>query len=283
MRIAQISAFAFTLTLLVSNTGAQTDWQKYTVKNEQFSVALPSPPAVDLKWREDSSGERKELTLSRFADGVLYLIHVVENPRPKKSLSSFMKDRSLSARQVNRKTEREVTVDGVTGKAFSFTGIDGGVQYFSKDDRLYQFATFGAPLDDERVTRFFSSISLANKKDAVELVYKAPSWPGSPSTSSAPEQIFSAKEVDKSFQPVLNPLPDYTSMARENQIKGTVVLECTLTADGYVKNIRLVSGLPYGLTERAVAAASGFKFIPAMKNGKYVSVAARLVYNFEIY
>ena len=80
----------------------------------------------------------------------------------------------------------------------------------------------------------------------------------------------------------MNPEPSYTEAASEAKITGTVVLKCTLSANGQVTTISVVSGLPHGLTEKAIAAARKIKFIPAMKDGKYVSVSTRLVYHFEI-
>jgi TonB family protein len=281
-----ISLLVSVLVLLVSSAGAQTDpseWHRYTVKDEKFSVALPGQPAIYIAVvRGDPRGERLEITVSSYADGVVYLIDVFDNASPKKSLGTFIKDRGSSARRVNHKSERELTLDGTAGKTFSFDGIDGAVQFFSKGDRLYRFAAYGASQDDVRVTRFFSSISLINNKDAFELPDNMPARP-LPSSSGAPEQIFTPQEVDKNFQVVMNPVPQYTEAARQEQIKGTIVLQCTLSAMGQVTTISVVEGLPRGLTERAIAAARQLKFIPAMKNGKYVSISTRLVYRFDLF
>jgi TonB family protein len=54
-------------------------------------------------------------------------------------------------------------------------------------------------------------------------------------------------------------------------------------ANGEVTNIQVVSGLPDGLNERAMAAAKQIKFIPAMKDGPAVSMYMRLEYNFNLY
>ena len=81
----------------------------------------------------------------------------------------------------------------------------------------------------------------------------------------------------------MNSVPQYTEAARQAQIKGTVVLQCTLSAKGRVTTISVVSGLSHGLTEMAIATARGLKFIPAMKDGKYVSISTRLVYNFNLF
>jgi TonB family protein len=272
--------------LLVTSAGAQTDppdWHRYTIKGEQFSVALPAQPSLDYRLRRVDSRERLEITLGAYAEGVVYLIRVFENRSQRQSLGSFIDDRTSSGHRLNRKTERDLTIEGIAGKTFSF---DGTVQFFSKGDRLYQFTAYGAPQDDVRVTRFFSSISLVDNKDAFKLPDEVPSQPstaGTTSGSNDPEQIFSPKEVDKSFQPVLNPLPEYTEAARQKQIKGTVVLRCTLSANGQVTTIQVVEGLPHGLTEMAIAAARKLRFIPAMKDGKYVSVSTQLVYTFNLY
>jgi len=44
-----------------------------------------------------------------------------------------------------------------------------------------------------------------------------------------------------------------------------------------------VRTLPFGLTERAIAAARQIKFVPATKGGRPVSVFMQLEYNFNLY
>jgi protein TonB len=52
--------------------------------------------------------------------------------------------------------------------------------------------------------------------------------------------------------------------------------------DGTVKSIRVVRGLPDGLTEQAVAVARETKFKPAMKDGKPVPLWVGLEISFVI-
>jgi outer membrane biosynthesis protein TonB len=52
---------------------------------------------------------------------------------------------------------------------------------------------------------------------------------------------------------------------------------------GRVTNIRTVSGLPYGLTEKAINAARKIYFLPAIKDGRRVPQYIRVEYNFNIY
>ena len=72
-------------------------------------------------------------------------------------------------------------------------------------------------------------------------------------------------------------------VARQNGITGTVVIKCVFAWNGSVNNVRIVSSLPFGLTERAVDAAKKIRFIPAVKDGKYVSMWMQLEYNFYLY
>jgi protein TonB len=79
------------------------------------------------------------------------------------------------------------------------------------------------------------------------------------------------------------PKPGYTDEARQNQISGTVRLRVVFDASGQVGSVSPVSGLPYGLTEKAIAAARGIKFEPAKKNGVPVPSQSIVEYSFSIY
>jgi len=96
-------------------------------------------------------------------------------------------------------------------------------------------------------------------------------------------KVFSSKDVSSKARVLSKPEPQYTEEARKNQITGTVVLRAVFTSGGQVSNIRAVSGLPYGLTERAIAAARQIKFSPATKDGHAVSMYIQLEYNFNLY
>lgn len=82
---------------------------------------------------------------------------------------------------------------------------------------------------------------------------------------------------------VSKPEPRYTEEARRNQVSGTVVLRVVFASSGQVTDIRTVSSLPYGLTEKAIAAARQIRFSPAQVNGRPVSVYFQLEYNFNLY
>ena len=79
------------------------------------------------------------------------------------------------------------------------------------------------------------------------------------------------------------PRASYTDAARQAGIQGKVVLRVTFQSDGSIGAISAVSGLPNGLTERAIAAARSIRFEPAKRNGVPYSVTRTIEYSFTIY
>src|SRR5215510_5577674 len=75
----------------------------------------------------------------------------------------------------------------------------------------------------------------------------------------------------------------YTDKARNNGIQGTVILQVVFRRYGLLTDIRVLRGLPDGLTENAIEAAKKIRFQPAMKNGRPISVRGSLEFGFNIY
>jgi protein TonB len=95
--------------------------------------------------------------------------------------------------------------------------------------------------------------------------------------------IFRSSQVEQRARLLSKPEPQYTEEARRNQVSGTVVLRAVFSSTGEVVQIRALRTLPFGLTERAIAAARQIEFVPAVKGGQQVSVAMQLEYNFNLY
>jgi len=100
---------------------------------------------------------------------------------------------------------------------------------------------------------------------------------------SGKRQIFSGKEVTTRVRVLSKPEPEYTEEARKNQVTGTIVLRAVFTAGGKVRGIVPLNVLPDGLTRKAIAAARKIRFVPAMKDGKPVSMYMQLEYSFNLY
>jgi hypothetical protein len=52
---------------------------------------------------------------------------------------------------------------------------------------------------------------------------------------------------------------------------------------GQIGSVRVVRGLPYGLTAQALIAAQKIRFDPALKNGQPISVRGNLEFSFNLY
>jgi TonB family protein len=75
---------------------------------------------------------------------------------------------------------------------------------------------------------------------------------------------------------------EYTQEARDNNVEGTVQLSVVFGADGQIKEIRVLRGLPHGLTEKAIEAAKKIRFKAAAADGQPVNVRGILEYSFNL-
>jgi TonB family protein len=74
----------------------------------------------------------------------------------------------------------------------------------------------------------------------------------------------------------------YTQEAKDNKVAGTVILSVVFGVDGQMGEIKVVHGLPYGLTENAIEAAKKIRFNPAVQDGQPVSVRGTLEFTFNL-
>jgi TonB family protein len=78
------------------------------------------------------------------------------------------------------------------------------------------------------------------------------------------------------------PVPLYPEAARRARIQGVVVLECIIGKSGDVTDVKVLRGLPLGLTESAVDAVRSWKFKPSTLNEKPVEVLYILTVRFNL-
>ena len=71
---------------------------------------------------------------------------------------------------------------------------------------------------------------------------------------------------------IFAPDPHYPEEARHARVQGVVILQTIIDTVGHVTNVRVLKGLPSGLTEAAVEAVSSWRFEPATLEGKPVAV-----------
>ncbi len=78
------------------------------------------------------------------------------------------------------------------------------------------------------------------------------------------------------------PQPQYTEIARKARIQGVVILQAIIDEQGNVTNVKVLKGLPMGLSEEAERAVSQWQFKPATLNGRPVAVYFNLTVNFQL-
>jgi TonB family protein len=255
-------------------------WPRFTIKGEEFSVALPRTPAMTTRKAPitGTNKNRKERVLQASAGGVDYWIYIYENPKPGQTLDEFIREQTASsAREVTN--ERALSINGFLGKEYSYRVNEKPQieQFVVTEKRLYRLVATGAPADHAGVRQFFASLSLGTEGDGLAVE----DGPGDTSTGPA-EKIYTGREVHTKARLISKPEPSYTDAARNAEIEGTVVLRVVFAADGKVTNIRVVVGLPKGLTERSIEAARKIKFVPATIDERPVSMWMQLEYNWNL-
>ena len=78
---------AFSFASAQAQSGPES-WKRYTVPGRNFSVALPTLPA--MSYYPPSQYSRGWVILGAYADGVVYAVEVYENKRPHESLTDFV-------------------------------------------------------------------------------------------------------------------------------------------------------------------------------------------------
>lgn len=95
--------------------------------------------------------------------------------------------------------------------------------------------------------------------------------------------VYSAGDVSRRAKILEAPAPEYTEEARAKGVRGTVIMTAVFCRNGKVTNIRVIRGLPQGLTEKAVESTRGIKVDAAQKDGEFVSQSFRRECIFSLY
>jgi TonB family protein len=263
------------------------EWDRYMIRGGEFSVLLPTVPAMSTyELREDPFSKRSRIRhiIAAYSQGVVYAIYVAER---KQTLEDYIGE---SRYRSPADSTREVKVGNSSGKEYAFQDANNKrvTQYFITKRYLYSFIAQGSHIGnpDVGIPKFFESIKFKPPNTGLILVDgpgEQPAGDNAAVTDGSVPRILTGKEVTQKARIITKPEPTYTEDARKNQVTGTVVLRGVLASSGAVTNIRLVSGLPSGLSDRAIAAAREIRFIPSIKDGHFVSMWIQLEYNFNLY
>jgi protein TonB len=76
--------------------------------------------------------------------------------------------------------------------------------------------------------------------------------------------------------------PQYNEAARKARITGVVIVEAIINKEGRVEQVKVIKGLPMGLSDAAEEAVKGWRFRPGTLNGQPVEVIFNLTVNFTL-
>lgn len=272
-----LGALLLVAPVVIGQSSPESSWPTYTIKGEEFSVALPTVPAMasSAMLYPRLQKFRVERHLKTLLDDVVYTVDVFENQDTNESLEDFITAQTANS-GIELASGRDLSINGVRGREYTSREKTDTFQFFATERRLYRLAASGSLASNAAVQRFFSSITLSKPKNATEVV----DGPGMPLVLDTGERIYKGKELDKKPRLISKLEPQYTEQARKNRVQGQVVLWAIFSKTGEVTNIYVVKGLPDGMTERCIESAKSIEFTPGIKDGQPVSMWMTLEYNF---
>jgi protein TonB len=107
-----------------------------------------------------------------------------------------------------------------------------------------------------------------------------PPPPPPPPKAAAPVEPVRVGGVVKEPRPIKMVPPVYPALALKARVSGVVVLEATLTAQGTVEQIKVISGHPL-LTEAAIKCVTQWQYEPTYLNGVAIPVILTAKVHFE--
>ncbi len=83
--------------------------------------------------------------------------------------------------------------------------------------------------------------------------------------------------------PISMPDPEFSEEARKAKVAGNVLVYLWVDQNGNPTHVRVIRGIGMGLDEKAMEAVRSYKFKPARKDGKPVTVEMNVEVNFQIF
>lgn len=275
--------------------GASVNWERYRIGGRNISVLLPKLPV--LIQSSNVCLEREKDSYAAYADNAVYGLNVIYKsnraaPRGcrdkkkfdknsfadgKKNILSLLKTEQETKSNLNN---REIII--IKGNNFTYWLIDD-----FKNKRWFEFWTTTEDTEKQVVKNFIESFKIEENPSGIEVGNGSSRTLGDELPTVVKSDVENAAAPEENeltpIRIILKPPPRYTEAARQAGITGTVRMRVTFLASGGIGSVSPVSGLPYGLTEQCVAAASKIVFIPVRKKGINVTVTKIVEYGFSIY
>ena len=274
---------------------APVKWERYKIGDKDVSVLFPKLPI--LIQSSNICSERETNQYAAYAEGTVYGLKITskskQNPpgycRQKRKFDETSFKSGVSEAKAFLNTEQETKVKLGDHEAFRIKNER--YTYWLIDDfknkRWFELWVTNKGEESLTVKNFIESLKAEKNSTGIEIGNGADRTLGDDSQSGQPEDtessITSEKDEIEPFLLIVKPAPRYTDIARQNQTQGVVRLRVVFLASGGIGSVVPVRGLPYGLTEQAIAAAMKVVFIPPKRNKINYSVTKLIEYSFSIY
>ena len=317
MKIILAAIVLHATAFLVSAQVPADDWVRLEGVEKNFSIAVPAGFSVVLPEKNTEKEEvlasdllggpastkwmivERMPTITAYKDGATFLIQGYRTKKLKDALVIFIQSRS-----------QVPTTVPIAVKEFQgiLSQTDDNAHYkiemvIGSKDCIYRVMGAARNKDNEALKYFFSSLRLddnapfalgsslqANLKEAAQPIMELKE---TPFEFEKAEKEDKSKIVDRSkddgkkedsFRLVIleqPPAPYSSDAAYKWKIYDQVQLLVTFSAGGQIEKIRVVRGLPLGLTESAVRSARQIRFLPQEVDNKRVSVDKLIQYDFS--
>jgi hypothetical protein len=268
---------------------SKPNWDRYTAV-QKVSVLFPKMPVLDETV--ESCDETVSASYWAYAEEAAYELTIVY--KYPKGIPDSCEERANFGRETYEKRLNEINHrnkfdrDGRKGWK-SVSGLSTRWIFDDlKNNRWFELSVVHRPDVVVDADRFINSLDISGERKGIEI------GPGSLRTIGDPLNSGNNTMTDPSAGPgpaerveavviVAKIKAHYTDMARRGNTQGSVTLRVVFFGNGAIGAVTPVSGLPYGLTEQAIAAAKKIVFLPKKKNGTTTSVTLTVQYGFTIY
>lgn len=265
------------------------EWERFRSVKEGLSVLFPEWPSVVNRGQYRSAPVRGARNYAAYGEGIVYFVICFDNPDHEKPLDYFLETqlRVSELRNAEISAETETSNGSSNGKQYSLKKYDfrksfsypGVLRMYETKNRALAVVAIGKDETDPSVARFLQSLEISEKPNGKDIGSGAGYADAAPGVDSPPA---TSNEVSRKVMILIRPEPQYTEEERRRKLRGGVVLKAVLSSSGKVTNLQVVSGLPE-LAQSAIEVAHKIYFIPAVKDGRFVSTSVELQYNFSIY
>lgn len=275
-------------------------WETYKVSEKNVSVLMPKLPILIGDSSKNCKGEATSQYIA-YADDTIYVLRVTSKTEPykycteKRKFSEKNFQERLTEIRLTNGFEKDSPQETKNANFYKFTGNEwiNIVQDDFQNKRWFELIVYGENLNKPEISKFLDSLKIENNPSGIEIGSGANRVYGDEKISDDSSDSVSDNSVKtdeknktenaKPLRLYFKPRANYTDAARNGDVQGVVRLRVMFLANGGIGRIDVISALPLGLTEQAIAAAAKIVFRPAQRNNVKFSVSRTVEYNFALY